>query len=50
MADRAILHDEVVYPDAYSFRPWRWLTETEEGVTLNPNIPSPDPTFGFGRR
>lgn len=46
----AILHDEEVYPDAYSFRPGRWLMETEKGVALNPNIPDPDATFGFGRR
>ncbi|KAJ7205516.1 cytochrome P450 [Mycena pura] len=42
----AILHDENVYPDPYSFKPERYLLDGK----LNPDIPGPDIVFGFGRR
>ncbi|KAK7046397.1 cytochrome P450 [Favolaschia claudopus] len=43
----AILHDETVYPDPYAFNPERFL---REDGTLNPEVPSPDEAFGYGRR
>ncbi|KAJ7101281.1 cytochrome P450 [Mycena belliarum] len=42
----AILHDEVTYPDPYSFKPERWLLDGK----LNPAVQSPDAAFGYGRR
>ncbi|KAJ7190542.1 cytochrome P450 [Mycena pura] len=42
----AMLHDENVYPDPYSFKPERYLLDGK----LNPDIPGPDVNFGFGRR
>ncbi|KAJ7095645.1 cytochrome P450 [Mycena epipterygia] len=42
----AILHDEVVYPDPYSFKPERYLLNGE----LNPAMPDLGIIFGFGRR
>ncbi|KAK7035796.1 cytochrome P450 [Favolaschia claudopus] len=42
----AILHDENVYPDPYSFIPERYLKDGK----LNPEVPDPDIVFGFGRR
>ncbi|KAJ7654696.1 cytochrome P450 [Mycena polygramma] len=42
----AMLHDEVMYPDSYSFKPERFLLNGK----LNPAIRSPDAAFGFGRR
>ncbi|KAJ7771576.1 cytochrome P450 [Mycena metata] len=42
----AILHDEVMYPDPYSFKPERWLVDGK----LNPAIMDPEMIFGFGRR
>ncbi|KAJ7168337.1 cytochrome P450 [Mycena crocata] len=42
----AILHDETVYPDPYSFKPERYLLNGK----LNPAVPDPDIVFGFGRR
>ncbi|KAJ7607917.1 cytochrome P450 [Roridomyces roridus] len=42
----AILHDETVYPDPYTFKPERFLLNGK----LNPAIPGPDALFGFGRR
>ncbi|KAJ7063526.1 cytochrome P450 [Mycena amicta] len=43
----AILHDEAVYPDPYSFKPERYLLPNGE---LNLDVPAPDIVFGFGRR
>ncbi|KAJ8508790.1 hypothetical protein ONZ45_g8974 [Pleurotus djamor] len=43
----AILHDETMYPEPFSFKPDRWLTP--EG-RLNPDIRDPTVIFGFGRR
>ncbi|KAJ7762871.1 cytochrome P450 [Mycena olivaceomarginata] len=43
----AILHDETVYPDPYAFKPERFL---REDGTPNPEVPSPEPAFGYGRR
>ncbi|KAF7334865.1 Cytochrome P450 [Mycena sanguinolenta] len=46
--DRAILHDEAIYPDPHSFKPERFLLS--EGK-LNPAIRDPETVaFGFGRR
>ncbi|KAF7371180.1 Cytochrome P450 [Mycena sanguinolenta] len=42
----AMLHDEVMYPDPYSFKPERFLLD---GVP-NPAVSSPEVAFGFGRR
>ncbi|KAJ7043052.1 cytochrome P450 [Mycena alexandri] len=42
----AILHDEAMYPDPYSFKPERWLLDGK----LNPAIMDPEMIFGFGRR
>ncbi|KAJ7235545.1 cytochrome P450 [Mycena rebaudengoi] len=42
----AILHDETMYPDPYSFKPERFLLDGKP----NPEIKSPDAAFGFGRR
>ncbi|KAF8140771.1 cytochrome P450 [Mycena galopus ATCC 62051] len=42
----AILHDETVYPDAYAFKPERFLLNGR----LNPAVKDPDSAFGFGRR
>ncbi|KAJ7097114.1 cytochrome P450 [Mycena belliarum] len=42
----AILHDEAVYPDPFNFEPERFLLNGK----LNPEIPDPQVTFGFGRR
>ncbi|KAJ7622234.1 cytochrome P450 [Roridomyces roridus] len=44
----AVLHDENVYPDPYTFRPERFLTEDGK---LDPTIPDPtEVAFGLGRR
>ncbi|KAF7342604.1 Cytochrome P450 [Mycena sanguinolenta] len=42
----AILHDETVYPDPYSFKPERFLLDGK----LNPAVRDPEVAFGFGRR
>ncbi|KAJ7733289.1 cytochrome P450 [Mycena metata] len=42
----AILHDEAMYPDPYSFKPERFLLDGK----LNPAVRSPEVAFGFGRR
>ncbi|KAJ7684107.1 cytochrome P450 [Mycena polygramma] len=42
----AILHDEIVYPDPYAFKPERFLLDGR----LNPAVQKPDAAFGFGRR
>ncbi|KAJ7106251.1 cytochrome P450 [Mycena epipterygia] len=42
----AILHDEVMYPDPYAFKPERFLLD---GIP-NPAVRDPDAAFGFGRR
>ncbi|KAJ6471903.1 cytochrome P450 [Mycena sanguinolenta] len=42
----AILHDEVMYPDPYSFKPERFLLDGKP----NPAISSAELAFGFGRR
>ncbi|KAJ7252511.1 cytochrome P450 [Mycena rebaudengoi] len=42
----AMLHDEVAYPDPYSFNPDRFLINGQ----LNPAVRDPEIIFGFGRR
>ncbi|KAJ7731633.1 cytochrome P450 [Mycena metata] len=42
----AILHDEDMYPDPYSFKPERFLLDGKP----NPHVKDPQATFGFGRR
>ncbi|KAJ7106241.1 cytochrome P450 [Mycena epipterygia] len=42
----AILHDEVMYPDPYAFKPEHFLLDGK----LNPAVRDPDAAFGFGRR
>ncbi|KAF7359221.1 hypothetical protein MSAN_01264200 [Mycena sanguinolenta] len=42
----AILHDEEMYPDPYSFKPERYLLDGKP----NPAVMDPDMVFGFGRR
>ena len=44
---RAILHNEKTYPEPNTFRPERFLNE--DG-SINPNVPDPIVSFGFGRR
>jgi len=44
---RAILHDEKEYPDAFAFKPERWL---KPDGSLNPSVRDPTVAFGFGRR
>ena len=44
---RAVLHDEIRYPDPESFNPSRFLAA--EGQ-LNTDIPDPVEVFGHGRR
>lgn len=41
-----MLHDPATYPDPEEFRPSRFLTS--DGV-LDPAVPDPEVTFGFGR-
>ncbi|KAF9269239.1 cytochrome P450 [Marasmius fiardii PR-910] len=44
----AMLHDETVYPDPFSFKPERFLTSDGQ---LDPNVPDPArAVFGFGKR
>ncbi|KAF5335634.1 hypothetical protein D9758_014794 [Tetrapyrgos nigripes] len=44
----AMLHDESVYgPNPHLFNPERFL---QEDGSLDPNVPFPNPAFGFGRR
>lgn len=38
---------QTVYPDPYAFKPERFL---REDGTPNPEVPSPEPAFGYGRR
>ena len=45
--DRAMLHDEAVYPDPDTFKPERFLTEHG---SLRSDVPYPTEAFGFGRR
>ncbi|KAJ7920178.1 cytochrome P450 [Mycena leptocephala] len=42
----AILHDEIPYPDPYTFKPERFLLDRK----LNPAVKDPQAAFGFGRR
>ncbi|KAJ7862183.1 cytochrome P450 [Mycena leptocephala] len=42
----AILHDEILYPDPYTFKPERFLLDGK----LNPAVKDPQAAFGFGRR
>ncbi|KAJ6473457.1 cytochrome P450 [Mycena vulgaris] len=42
----AILHDEVMYPDPYAFKPERFLLNGKP----NPAVRNPDAAFGYGRR
>ena len=45
---RAILHDEVTYPDPHAFRPERFL---HTDGTFNWDVQSPEvAAFGYGRR
>ncbi|KAJ8079620.1 hypothetical protein PM082_011207 [Marasmius tenuissimus] len=44
----AMMHDEAVYPDPFSFKPERFLTL---GGQLDPNVQDPaQAVFGFGKR
>ncbi|KAF5333831.1 hypothetical protein D9758_017428 [Tetrapyrgos nigripes] len=44
----AMLHDEATYgPNPHLFNPDRFL---KEDGTLDPNVPFPEPAFGFGKR
>ena len=46
--DRAIFHDETVYPDSNTFNPGRFLTEDGR---IDPSVPDPEQrVFGSGRR
>ncbi|KAJ7235516.1 cytochrome P450 [Mycena rebaudengoi] len=42
----AMSHDEVMYPDSFSFKPERFLLDGK----LNPDVRTPTFAFGFGRR
>ncbi|KAJ7483474.1 cytochrome P450 [Mycena latifolia] len=42
----AILHDELMYPDPYTFNPERFLLNGKP----NPAVMNPDAAFGYGRR
>ncbi|KAL0958545.1 hypothetical protein HGRIS_000685 [Hohenbuehelia grisea] len=42
----AMLHDERMYPDPFTFNPERWLKDGK----INPDIREPTSVFGFGRR
>ncbi|KAJ3533646.1 hypothetical protein NMY22_g7251 [Coprinellus aureogranulatus] len=44
----AIHHNERDYPEPHVFRPERFLTP--DGSHLDPNVPEPLASFGFGRR
>ncbi|KAK7453425.1 hypothetical protein VKT23_011692 [Stygiomarasmius scandens] len=49
----SILHDAEQYPDPEAFKPERWLMkdkDIEGGYRLNPDVPDPTCSFGFGRR
>ncbi|KAK1222666.1 hypothetical protein PQX77_014482, partial [Marasmius sp. AFHP31] len=43
---RAILHDEEMYPDPYTFNPERWIKDGQ----IDPDIRDITASFGFGRR
>jgi hypothetical protein len=44
---RAMLHDETIYPDPFTFNPDRFMKDGQ----LNPDVRDPGhATFGFGRR
>ncbi len=49
MLSRTLLHDEPVFPNAFEFRPERYLDEHGKLLSLDKNS---DPVlgFGFGRR
>ncbi|KAJ8090139.1 hypothetical protein PM082_018723 [Marasmius tenuissimus] len=42
----AILHNEAMYPDPYTFNPERWIKDGK----INPDIRDITTSFGFGRR
>ena len=44
---RAILHNEKTYPEPEVFRPERFLNKNG---SINPDVPDPIVSFGFGRR
>jgi cytochrome P450 len=48
LLNRAILHDENVYPDAHLFKPERFADREKNALAGLNGIP--DPAFGFGRR
>ena len=43
---RAIQHDEIIYPDPYTFNPDRWIKDGK----INTEIRDVTSGFGFGRR
>ena len=48
MKCRAMLHDENMYPDSFSFKPERFIGSNGK---LNPAVKDPETViFGFGRR
>jgi cytochrome P450 len=46
ISNRAMLHDEVEYPDPFSFLPERWILKEGQKEPRDPAKVA----FGFGRR